>query len=198
MTSRLFFEDLPFAPSASAYASQRASGYFAFLSQPLLEDLAALLCGKRVLEVFAGRGQLSALLDELGVEVVPTSLQQGHDMSEELGHVIEVEDLDCVSAVLKYADAFDVLLVSWPTTSSALYKSVAHLPPHTLIVFLGEVTDRSCVPPFLGGCATDEFFDAVVEVPELTAQIRYPTPARDVVKVYRPRGLLDIVEVQNG
>lgn len=197
MTSRLFFDDLPLTSSVSANASQRASGNFAFLSRPLLEDLAAFLGGKRVLEVFAGRGQLSALLDELGVEVIPTSLRQSHDMSEVLGHVIEVEDLDCVSAVLKYADTFDVLLVSWPTTSSALFKSVAHLAPHTLILFLGEVTDRSCVPPFLSGCATDEFFDAVVEVPELTAKIRYPTPARDVVKVYRPRGLLDIVEVLN-
>lgn len=194
MTSRLFYEDLPADASESDRATQRQHGNYAFLSKPLLDDLARFLAGRRVLEVFAGRGQLSALLHELQVDVIPTSLRQAHDQSEELGHVVEVEDLDCVSAVLKYADQFDVLLVSWPTSTDALFRSLAHLPPNAIIVFIGEVTDRASNPPFLGGCATDEFFDSVVELPELTEQIRYPTIGCDQVKIYRLRGLLDEVQ----
>lgn len=165
--------------------SQRLYGY---LSKTLIDDLSGFLSNKRVLEVYAGRGHLSSLLAERGVEIKSTSLRQGHDFSADLGHVFNVEDLDVISAVVKYHDWLDVLLVCWPTTDLGLFKSLKWLTKDTPIVFIGEVTDYSRKPfPFLGGCATDEFFDAVVEMKEATRLIRYPTHRCDQLKIYKKK-----------
>ena len=79
-------------------------------------------------------------------------------MSEELGHVIEVEDLDCVSAVLKYADAFDVLrkeqpLFRWMVAGSILGAGLGGLalgmiPTNVLMTLLGAILLISAVKTF--------------------------------------------------
>ncbi|WOF81929.1 hypothetical protein P5704_024340 (plasmid) [Pseudomonas sp. FeN3W] len=182
------YEELPegiCSKSIDLQVSQRLYGY---LSKTLIDDLSGFLSNKRVLEVYAGRGHLSSLLAERGVEIKSTSLRQGHDFSADLGHVFNVEDLDVISAVVKYHDWLDVLLVCWPTTDLGLFKSLKWLTKDTPIVFIGEVTDYSRKPfPFLGGCATDEFFDAVVEMKEATRLIRYPTHRCDQLKIYKKK-----------
>ena len=161
---------------------------FGYLSKPLVDDLAKMLNGRKVLEVYAGRGHLSAALKEKGVDIKTTSLQMGHDGSYEMGHVADVEFLRSDEAIHKYNPWMNTLLVCWPTTDGNLARALQYLPDDALIVFIGEVTDYTVSPPVLGGCATDEFFAAVEEVSELTKQVRYPTPRTDKFKVYRKRG----------
>lgn len=181
------FLELPDDVCYATAAKQKAECLYTYLSKPLISSLAKFLQDKNVLEVFAGRGHLSALLRDQGISVHATSLRSSHDGSNNLGHVIEVEDLGVIEAVSKYSDWMDVLLVAWPTTTGDLHRALASLPNHALIAFLGEVTDYGSTPPFLGGCATDAFFEAVEELPDLTERLRYPTPRLDKLKVYRHR-----------
>lgn len=182
----LCYADLPDGVCEHAAGLQQLLGLYGYLSRPLIDGLVEFIGGRRVLEAFAGRGQLGALLRERGVDVRLTSLRQGHDGSAALGHVVEVEDLDVVSAVAKYQGWMDVLLVCWPVADSSLLRALPLLPPHAQIIFIGEVTDYTISPPFLGGCACDGFFDRVEEVADLPGGLVYPSRrCRDQLKIYR-------------
>ncbi|HBO5516211.1 TPA: hypothetical protein L4559_005139 [Pseudomonas aeruginosa] len=181
----LSFNDLPDAVCYDTAAKQRSDCLYTYLSKPLISSLASFLAGKNVLEVFAGRGHLSALLREQGTSVIATSLRSSHDGSDVLGHAIEVEEIGVIEAVSKYGSWIDILLVAWPTTTGEMHRALTSLRNDALIVFIGEVTDYSTSPPFLGGCATDAFFNAVEEVPEMTQKLRYPTPRLDKIKVFK-------------
>lgn len=187
LSPALRYQDLPSGLSRAAQERFAQEGLFGYLSQPLIDSLARLCEGKNVLECYAGRGHLSALLAEKGISVRATSLQQGHDRSATLGHVFDVEDLSVAKAIDRYREWMDVLLVCWPTTVPDLALSLPLLPKDTPIVFIGEVTDYACNPPFLGGCATDEFFDMVDEIPATEHGLCYPTFRVDKIKVYQRR-----------
>lgn len=179
------YEDLPDGASFDVGHDQRCQALYGYMSKPLIDSLAKLFEGKRVVEAYAGRGVLSSLLTEKGVNIRATSLRMGHDGSESLGHLMEVEDCSVIQAVSKYAVEMDYLLVCWPISDETLWRALAYLPEHVRIVFIGEVTDYNSTPRFLGGCASDQFFDSVVECEDLTAQLCYPTPRQDKIKVYR-------------
>lgn len=184
----LSYADLPDGLCEHAAQFQAGEALYGYLSKPLIDDLSAFLAGRHVVEAFAGRGHLSALLRERGVEIRPTSLRSGHDCSGTLGHVLDVEDLSVAEAVTRYRDWMDVLLVCWPVADDSLRRALAYLPDGCLIVFIGEVTDYTRKPfAFLGGCANDGFFEAVEERHDLTSQLRYPTFRQDQIKVYMPR-----------
>lgn len=181
------YDVIPTGVDEDGLRFHRQNCLYTYLSKPLIDDLVLFLGQRRVLEVYAGRGHLSALLQSKGIDVRATSLQQGHDGSYGLGHACEVEIIDVIHAVAKYSEWLDVLLVCWPTTDEGLFRSLAFLPEHVEIVFIGEVTDYASKPPFLGGCATDAFFESVIEIPDLSRQIRYTSDCQDRVKVYRKR-----------
>lgn len=183
----LNYSDLPEGVCPGAANYQAGHALYTYLSRPFVDDLAAFLTGRRVVEAYAGRGHLSALLREKSVDIRPTSLRRAHDGSDVLGHVIEVEELSVKAAVIEYRQWMDVLLVCWPTADEHLCQALPYLPAGGLIVFVGEVTDHGRQPPFLGGCASDAFFEAVEEVPEYRSAIRYPSLRCDVLKVYRVR-----------
>lgn len=180
-----YYHQIPDEVTHDGLRFHEKNALYAYLSKPLIDDLAVIFAGKRVLEVYAGRGYLSALLREKGVDIRATSLQQGHDGSQLLGYVHEVEPLDAESAIHHYSGECDFILTAWPTTDGGLARSLRYVNTNTLIVFIGEITDYNVSPAFLGGCATDEFFEGVVEIPEMTKRVRYPTPRMDKLKVYR-------------
>jgi len=178
------YAELPTEFSYEALEKQRRERIFTFLSKGLIDEFTRLFKGKNVLEAYAGRGHVSALLHEQGINVKSTSLRQGHDGSSALGHVFDVEDMDVVTAVHTYRDWMDCLLVCWPTTDPGLYKALNLLPLDVPIVFVGEVTDYSVSPPFLGGCATDEFFDNVHSNEEMTKELKYQPVGHQQLKVF--------------
>jgi hypothetical protein len=185
----LAYENLPVAPCPESVECQRHEALYVTLSKPLIDSLAKFLEGKKVLECYAGRGHLSALLQRKGIDIKPTSLQMGHDCSADMGHVTEVEVCSVMEAVQRYRHWMQVLLVTWPIADDSLFRVLPHLPKGCPIIFIGEVTDYARKPfPFLGGCATDQFFEAVRELPELTGQLEYPTCRQDTLKVFQYRG----------
>jgi hypothetical protein len=124
-----------------------------------VDDLAARLDGRRVLEVFAGNGRLAQLLAERGVSVTSTSRFTGHD-GHERGMYFPVFEIDAVDAVMTFGNDADVLLMCWPTVTSAALRAAVAWGPARDIFFIGEWTDYT--KGNLGGCATDEFFEAAV------------------------------------
>lgn len=181
------FKSLPVETDYSISTRNRMDGIYVSLSQTLIHGLVGLFQGKNVLECYAGRGHMSALLNEQGVSIQSTSLRMGHDQSGILGHVYPVEDISVEDAVAKYADWMDYLLVCWPTTDSGLEKALEHLPTDVPIVFIGEVTDYTISPPFYGGCATDRFFEMVEPIPELEGKVSYYSFSQDKIMFYRKK-----------
>jgi hypothetical protein len=182
--TQLLYKDIPDGICDKAHYKQRSEGIFTYINKPLIDGLCELFAGKNVLEVYAGRGHMSALLHERGINVKSTSLRQGHDGSEALGHVFDVEDMDAVSAVKNYKEWMGALLVCWPTTDSGMFNVLRNLPKGMPIVFIGEVTDYTLNPPFLGGCASDDFFHNVRENKALTQSINYKTYGASQFKVF--------------
>jgi hypothetical protein len=110
------------------------------------------------LEIFAGNGYLAAQLLAQDVGVLPTTVFSSHD-NHAAGCYCKVEELGASEAVARYGKKHEVLLVCWPTVTLDVLKAAQVWGPDKDIVFIGEVTDYS--KNHLGGCATDEFFDAI-------------------------------------
>lgn len=123
-----------------------------------LDELETFIGGRKVLEIFAGNGFLTAHLANRGLDIKATTVFSGHD-AHNSGVYFEVEELNAEAAVFDYGSERDVLLVSWPTVTEAALRAVALWGESKDIIFIGEVTDYS--KNQLGGCATDEFFEHV-------------------------------------
>ena len=128
-------------------------------------ELSSLLQGRRVLEIFAGNGFLAAHLNAHGVAVTATSEFSSHD-GHFLGLYHPVQELHAVQAVRAFRDTHDVLLICWPTVTPVVLRAVMEWGSNKDILFIGEVTDYS--KNHLGGCATDEFFEAIQVTHELS------------------------------
>ena len=121
-----------------------------------LDELAAYLKGKRVLEIFAGNGYLAACLTARGVDIVSTTEFSGHD-AHRSGIYHPVLEMSARDAVLKYRSESDTLLLSWPTVTIEAFCAAILWGSSKPIAYIGEYTDYS--KNQLGGCATDEFFE---------------------------------------
>ncbi len=120
-----------------------------------VDELVDWIAGRSVLEVFAGNGLLAKLLSDRGVKIKATTLFRSHDAHENGMH-FPVEELDVESAVSRYGDQFDILLMSWPVAEETASRSLLGWDSQKPVVFIGEVTDLA--KHELGGCATDSFF----------------------------------------
>lgn len=145
-------KQLPLPPTLD-----RVLGCFWRPNPAFVDELAAFLQDKVVLEIFAGNGYLAAQLAARGVTITATSLRSGHD-GHEAGFYHPVFNLHAVDAVA-LSDVHQVLLMSWPTVTDAALQAALLWGPDRDILFIGETTDYA--KNQLGGCATDEFFEAI-------------------------------------
>lgn len=129
-------------------------------SAGFVDELAAWIGDRKVLEVFAGNGLLASKLMAKGVDIIPTTLLRGHD-GHDRGMFCDVVEMEASRAVREYGAGRDVLLMAWPTADMAAFMASATWGGDRPIVFIGEVTDYD--KNHLGGCASDEFFAATVE-----------------------------------
>lgn len=131
-----------------------------------LDELATILAGRRVLEVFAGNGLLASRLAARGTDVLATSVPSDHDRHERGMHH-PVVDMDAVTAVVRHGRDRDVLLMSWPTTTPAAARCALAWGEGRPVVFVGEVSRPPRDPRgrlALGGCADDAFFALMGDV----------------------------------
>ncbi len=139
----------------------RGHGEWGSFTDGFADALAGRLSGLRVLETFAGNGRLAAMLASRGVAVTATSLRSGHD-GHARGFHHPVLEMDAYEAVARLGAGHDVLLMSWPTVTEAATAAALEWGDGRPLLFLGEVTDYA--RGFLGGCATDLFFEVVAPV----------------------------------
>jgi hypothetical protein len=126
-----------------------------------IDEFVEWIGDRRVLETFGGNGLFASLLAARRVNIRSTSLFAGHDGHADGMH-FDVIEMDATRAVNMFGDESDVLLMCWPTSTEAAFKTAVLWGPEKPIVFIGEVTDLE--NNVLGGCASDNFFAVTDEV----------------------------------
>jgi hypothetical protein len=154
------------------------------ITDSFVKALASRLEGRRVLEVFAGDGTLAGCLSRLGIRITATSIQSSHDGTADNGFRYPVTMMTASQAVARLGGEADVLLMSWPTVTEDATRAALLWGSDRDIVFIGEMTDYS--KGFLGGCATDAFFDATQVVEDLPAYETTNMMERAVILRARP------------
>ncbi len=138
-------DSLSVAPLMVRAGFQEAFNMWAIVDRTWPKIISEQFRNKTILELFAGAGWLSKVLREQGQTVIATDAYTQN-------HVTDIEELNAVDAVKKYASQTDVLLLSWPPyTSEEAAKALALWPDDKPVIYIGE--DKG------GCCATDEFFD---------------------------------------
>lgn len=138
---------------------RKLTGY-ANLNYELTNMLAKTLSNQRCLEIMAGNGLLSYMLQESGLRVIATDIapNKSNDyISMRDGTYCDVLGMDAVSAIRKYGQHTDCLICSWPPHQEEqvllAFKAFMKLNPKGHMLYLGE---------WKGGFnATDTFFDQV-------------------------------------
>lgn len=132
---------------------------FPLITAEVVTELASHLKGKNVLELAAGSGYLSSLLQQRGIQVKVTdnfNWANGNYGSWKKPFT-EVESIDALKAIEKYGDDYDVVLLSWPPYDNPLAHQI-------LLRCLEKNLDMIYIGEDIGGCtADDDFFDLVEE-----------------------------------
>jgi hypothetical protein len=141
-----------------------------------ITELANYLAGRKVLEIFGGNGLLAGYLASKGVAVTCTSILSSMDCHSS-GVYHPITQMRAIGAVHALGNNHDVLLMCWPTVTMEVLACARAWGTGRNIVFAGEMTDYTLGPMGMGGCATDEFFEATEIVRAFSA--------------YQPRNMLD-------
>jgi len=94
-------------------------GIYCFYTRALVQALAALIAGRRCVELGAGDGTLSRFLNAAGCAVKATD---NHSWSAVIDYPDEVENLDAASALRAYRP--QVALASWPDPDNTWEEAV--------------------------------------------------------------------------
>ena len=115
-----------------------------------------------ILEIGCGSGCLAKGLMDRDIKVIPTDSFSWYGSTFPMDRmwlpIKEIENIDMVDAVKKYAADVDFILCSWPTTTCPIndcMREMYKLNPKCKLLYCGE---------WYSGCtANDDFFDIVKE-----------------------------------
>lgn len=162
-----------------------------------LDELAAVVSGRRVLEVFAGNGDVARDLSARGIDVTATSrpvTQLRPRVSDGVVRMYAEE------AIRLLGPSADVLLMCWPEANSDAVRAALDWGDARDIIFVGEITEPE--GEFLGGCATDLYFAVTQETSRIASyQSRSPGERASVRRLdpvfaltYREHGFRAVAE----
>lgn len=128
--------------------------------------IAEKLKGKKCLEIMAGNGLFSYMLQESGLRVIATDISPDKNndyISMRDGNYCDVLGMDALAAIRKHGQNADILICSWPPHQEEqvikAFEAFSKLNPKGMMLYVGE---------WKGGFnATDAFFDSVEIVDEL-------------------------------
>jgi hypothetical protein len=131
----------------------------------LISSLVSIIDGRRVLEVYSGKGELASALMKEGIEIKATGkLQSSYDGYNPL-LACEIEDIDAASAARKYRDDFDIILVSWAIADDSFLQAAMLF--NKPILFIGELYHKHEMNELgYSGTASDNYFENVNDVCE--------------------------------
>lgn len=122
--------------------------------------IAEKIKGKKCLEIMAGNGLFSYMLQECGLKVIATDISPDKNndyISMRDGNYCDVMGMDALAAIRKYGQNADCLICSWPPHQEEqvikALEAYTKLNPKGIMLYVGE---------WKGGFnATDAFFDGV-------------------------------------
>ena len=133
---------------------------FTNLTLDTIDDLSKYLKDKKCLEICSGAGLLAHLLQEKGIDVIPTDVATKEDngyTALRIENFTDVKHMDGVKAI-KTFDA-DVLIMAWPPYQSSIASDALNTffekNPNGQILYVGE---------WENGCTADyDFFESIKE-----------------------------------
>ncbi len=117
---------------------------YTFLSETNLYELAEFMKNYKTLEINAGLGFYSSLLQLLGCNIIIT------DINDKLSPYTNIEELTSIEAIQKYPDV-DILLTIWPDYINLSAYHALKLFKGKFVIYIGESK--------YGCTATLEFFN---------------------------------------
>ena len=167
---------------------RKITGY-ANINRAWIQALADALKGKKCLEIMAGNGLLSYMLQEAGLSIMATDIapDKSNEYISMRGRLFtDVMSQDAVGAVKRFGQKSDVLVVSWPPQGGEevlkAWEAYVRLRPDGQLLYIGESK---------GGLnATDAFFDTLEEVDALQEVNRLHvslTGSKDQIHLYKYR-----------
>lgn len=139
---------------------------FPLMTQEVVADMAKYLHGHKILDVCCGSGYIGKCLVDADdtIQVISTDnleWERREDFKNWREHFVEVEDLDAVEAIEKYADQVSFVLLSWPPYGEPIGAQILKkcIEKKLPMIYIGEQW---------GGCtADDEFFDLISDQCEM-------------------------------
>ena len=131
---------------------------YPIITKRLCKSLAEFIGNRKVLEVMSGKGALAKGLIDEGVNIKPTD-----NFSWEVPGFFnnlwtDIEDINALDAIKKYAKDYDILLASWmPYNDPIAYDILLEMRkqnPNMIMLYIGE--------DWGGCCACDDFFEEAV------------------------------------
>lgn len=130
------------------------------VSNSWIDPLYNIIKGSNCIELYAGRGILSKLLQDRGLKIEAYDDFSWNYRNYQFTDVI---NKDALAVVKEYKSNLDYILMSWvpyqDSTINKVAKAIKKYHPETTIIWIGED---------YGGCnGTDKFFEMTREVNEL-------------------------------
>ena len=136
-------------PSISREKFIEASA-FPLISKDWLTILAKYLSGKKCIEIMAGSGMISYGLKNEGIDIIATD-----DFSWEISNQwTDIEQIDCLKAIRKYAVERPYIIMSWPEMNAEAFHvltTMREVNPMARLIYIGE---------YGGCCANSDFVNA--------------------------------------
>ncbi|ATW27955.1 hypothetical protein [Candidatus Formimonas warabiya] len=132
---------------------------FCLLYWDWLKHLVKFLKNKKCLEIMAGCGALSYFLQRSGINIKPTdNFCYTGDWNIGKNYWTDIEDIDCLDAIVKYGKNIDVIVLSWPSVRNITYFSLELMRlvnPNCVMVVIWEAK---------GEFSNKLFRDALIEI----------------------------------
>ena len=139
---------------------------YPIITKRLCKALAEFIGNRKVLEIMSGKGALAKGLIDEGVSIKPTDNFSWEAPGFFNNLWTDIEDINALDAIKKYAKDYDILLASWmPYEDIISYEILLEMRkqnPNMIMLFIGED---------LGGCcACDKFFEAAQRIENKTIE----------------------------
>ena len=124
-----------------------SKGAFPLIANEWLKPLSEYIGTGKCLEIMAGSGMLTFGLRKLGVNIIATDKQPW----KRFANWTDIEKIDGISAIRKYAKGMDYVIMSWPEmgdTANLILQELRAINPSVKLIYIGEP----------GGCCADTTF----------------------------------------
>lgn len=157
---------------------------FALITRRFVKGLAKYIGSKKCLEILAGQGCLSKVLQDEGIDVIATDDYSWSNRLNLNNTWTNVENMDCLEAIRKYGQDVSYIICSWIPYGSPIgydiLKVMDEVNPNCKLIVIGEGPS---------GCTADDtFFENLEEIDteeEFVKDFRSWSGIRDYVSIVK-------------